>query len=128
MFEHGNLLSLTARTSEVLMLRLKKSIHVYEDIENFAEDASKEKASAKVKLENVQKLFVYFGGFLVLVFLVFIVHVVLSKKKLKFFIRKLFRSLVDFLLEFSFSELTKRFISFNLWLKNKSHKKIWFKI
>ena len=72
-FEHGLQLSFAAKAKEVCMLKLKKNVEVYETIEDFVGDISR-KVSPNVKLNNIKKLFLYFGGFLMFVSFVFLMN------------------------------------------------------
>lgn len=78
-FEHGLQLSFAAKAKEVCMLKLKQNLRVYETLEDFVEDASR-KVSPNVKLYNISNLCLFFGGFLVLVSLLFVADVALSKQ------------------------------------------------
>lgn len=49
------------------MLGAKKNVEVYETLEDCVDDVSG-KVSPDVKLDNIQKLFLYFGAFSTLVF------------------------------------------------------------
>lgn len=91
MFEYGFLQTLQTRKYEAYMLRTQKSLKVYETLEDFVTDISG-KFSMNVKLYNITNLFFYFGGFLVLVLLVFVTNIFLLKK-LKTINRKLVRCL-----------------------------------
>ena len=82
MFEHGFLLSLKSRLNDLWMRRTKKQIELYESKKEFVQEVSS-KSSPNVKLENIQNLFFYFGGFLTLVLLVFVLDKCLFKKQRK---------------------------------------------
>lgn len=71
------------------MLRAKKKVEVYETVDDFVNDVSS-RFSPNVKLENIQSIFFYFGGFLIVVLLVFVFDSFLFKK-LKKLNRKLLR-------------------------------------
>lgn len=71
------------------MIRVKKTVEVYETIDTFVEEVSR-KASPNVKLENIKNLFCYFFGSLMFILFLAIMNIVLFKQ-LKRIIRKLLR-------------------------------------
>ena len=61
------------------MRNARKNVAIYEDLDDYVQAVS-EKASPNVNLDNVQLLFLNFGGFLVLVSFVSVMHLVLFKQ------------------------------------------------
>lgn len=61
------------------MLRLKRDVEVFENLEDLVDDVSR-KFSPNVKLYNVKNLFSYFCIFLLLISIVFVMHVLLSRQ------------------------------------------------
>ena len=62
------------------MLRVQKNVKVFETVEDFVEHFTSQKASPNVKLANVQNLFFYLIGFLMLVSLSALANAVLTKQ------------------------------------------------
>ena len=78
-FEHGLTPSLVFEIEEMFMRNARKSVAVYEGLDDYVRAVS-EKASPNVELNNVQSLFLIFGGFLALVSFLSVVHLVLFKQ------------------------------------------------
>lgn len=76
--EFGFYRTLNVKIKELLMHKVKGSLEVYESVEDLVQDISR-KVSPDVKLYNTQKLFIYFGGMLVLFLLMFIVELFLFR-------------------------------------------------
>ena len=70
------------------MKHARKNVAVYECLEDYVQAIS-EKVSPNIKLDNVQSLFLNFGGFLAIVSFVSVVHLVLFKQ-----IRTIYRKLL----------------------------------
>lgn len=76
--EFGFYITVSAKIKRLLMHKVKRTLDVYESVDEFVADIS-QKASPDIKLYNIQKLFFYFGGILVLFSLMFIVQHFLSR-------------------------------------------------
>ena len=63
------------------MIRAKKSVEVYETLDSLVEAISG-RASPNVKMNNVEKLFLYFGGCLALVSFAFVVDRFVVKQEI----------------------------------------------
>lgn len=61
------------------MAEIKQHVEVYKTLEDFVEDLSRS-GSQNVTLDNIQNLFLYFGSFLVLTLLVFLMNSLLFKQ------------------------------------------------
>ena len=96
-FEGGLLLSLYTEFKELLKLHVQRNVEFYESLDDFVSDIS-QKVSPYVKLDNVQNLFLYFGSFLMLVLLVYVIDIFLFKQ-LKRINRKLVRCFANLLQE-----------------------------
>ena len=57
---------------EMYKLRGKRNVEIYETLEEYVGDISR-KISPNVRLENVENLFLFFGGLLMLILLVFVI-------------------------------------------------------
>ena len=64
----------------MLMLRVSQELELYQTIEELAGRVAR-KVSPNVKLDNVQKLFFYFAGFMATVLIVFILNLVLFNRR-----------------------------------------------
>lgn len=73
-FEYGLTPSLNLKLNEMLILRAKQNVEVYQNLDDFVNDATS-KFSSKVQLYNVKNLFFSFGGFFTLVSLWFILDI-----------------------------------------------------
>lgn len=105
-FEHGLQLSFAAKSRELCMLKLKRNLRVYETLEDFVGDASR-KVSPNVKLHNITNLFLYFGGFLMLISFVFVVDIFMLKQ-LQNINRKLVRGPATIVQGINFKESLSR--------------------
>ena len=64
---------------QILVNRVKQNIEVYDALQDYI-DAVSRKFSPNVKLDNIQNLFLIFGGFLGFVLFVFVVDFSLDKQ------------------------------------------------
>ena len=81
----------------MLKLLVRQEVEFYESLDDFISDIS-QKGSPNVKLDNFQNLFLYFGSFLMLVLLVYVIDIFLFKQ-LKGINRKLVRCFANILQE-----------------------------
>lgn len=78
LFEHGFLPFYRLKLAELLTIRIKQKLPYYETVEEFVDDVSRN-FSLGVKLDNIANLLLYFGTFLGIVLLVFILDFVLIR-------------------------------------------------
>lgn len=90
-FEAGFVTALLSDMKDVFMHTVKQDVPLFESLDDYIDEVISRKASPNVKLENVKNLFSYLLGFLVLVLLASIVHIVLFKQ-LRTIYRKIFAS------------------------------------
>ena len=79
LFEHGTVIAIRSKAKEVLMSRLKKSVDVYENIEDYVAEVTSRKTSTSVELENIETTLIAFSSCLMFVLLVFALNILLSK-------------------------------------------------
>ena len=77
--DFGFLRSLNLKLRAMFMLRIKRSVEIYEMIDDYVESVSR-RYSPDIKLDNTKDLFLFFGGFLALVSLFFVMDKYLFKK------------------------------------------------
>ena len=94
-FECGLFLFLITEVNEQFKLRVKENVEFYESLDDFVSDIS-QKVSPNVKFDNIKNLFLYFGSFLMLVLLVYVINIFLFKQ-LKRINRKLVRCFANLL-------------------------------
>lgn len=80
LFQHGFIPFLCLKTGEMLLPRIRQNVTFYETLEDFVADVSG-KFSPNVKLDNIQNLFFYLGGFLAIVSIVFLLRFFLIKRQ-----------------------------------------------
>ena len=73
-FECGLFLFLITEVNEQFKLRVKENVEFYESLDDFVSDIS-QKVSPNVKFDNIKNLFFYFGSFLMLVLLVYVIDI-----------------------------------------------------
>ena len=106
MFEFGFLSALETKLPEALINSAKKDekLDVFENLDELFDEVSKN-FSPDVKLDKIENLFLYFGSFLVLVFLVFFGET---------FLRRRLRAIKRKLVHFSRRNHFRRFSIYNL--------------
>ena len=79
LFEFGLQPFMTLKITEIFFHRVRQNVNLYQSLEELVSDATS-KVNPNVKMDNVLNLFLYFGGFLVLVLFLFIVEKFLFKQ------------------------------------------------